>query len=192
MCIVEGCESRAKARGLCGKHYHRLQRYGDPKGGAKYWLGDQDEFIREASKAQTDECILWPFPLSNKGYGLKGSGGNRSAHRQSCEMAHGSPPSSSHHAAHSCGNRSCVNPRHLRWATPSENSMDKAGHGTMLIGEKNHQSKLTRDQVVELITRDGSMLLKDVAEKYGISIATASKIRRGESWSWVQRDLQHK
>lgn len=32
-CIVDGCCNPAKARGLCGAHYHRLQRYGTPLGG---------------------------------------------------------------------------------------------------------------------------------------------------------------
>lgn len=30
MCIIEGCESAAKARGYCGKHWQRWRRYGDP------------------------------------------------------------------------------------------------------------------------------------------------------------------
>jgi HNH endonuclease len=29
-CLVEGCESRVKWRGLCGKHYKRQWRHGDP------------------------------------------------------------------------------------------------------------------------------------------------------------------
>lgn len=29
-CDIDGCESKHKARGMCGKHYRRWQRYGDP------------------------------------------------------------------------------------------------------------------------------------------------------------------
>lgn len=37
-CEVEGCTSKVRARGLCGKHYERKRRYGDaehdPRAGA--------------------------------------------------------------------------------------------------------------------------------------------------------------
>lgn len=29
-CSVSGCEARARNRGMCSKHYHRLVRHGDP------------------------------------------------------------------------------------------------------------------------------------------------------------------
>ena len=29
-CSVDGCEKRARARGLCWAHYKRWQRHGDP------------------------------------------------------------------------------------------------------------------------------------------------------------------
>lgn len=35
-CAADDCDrTEIKARSLCAKHYHRLQRYGDPQGG--YW-----------------------------------------------------------------------------------------------------------------------------------------------------------
>jgi hypothetical protein len=30
ICTIEGCQSRANARGLCAKHYMRARRHGDP------------------------------------------------------------------------------------------------------------------------------------------------------------------
>ena len=29
-CSIEGCNKEAKARGLCGTHYERRRKYGDP------------------------------------------------------------------------------------------------------------------------------------------------------------------
>lgn len=29
-CYADGCDQEVRARGLCGKHYYRLQTYGDP------------------------------------------------------------------------------------------------------------------------------------------------------------------
>jgi hypothetical protein len=30
ICVIEGCEARATAKGLCAKHYMRTRRHGDP------------------------------------------------------------------------------------------------------------------------------------------------------------------
>ena len=35
-CSIEGCDSKVKARGWCGKHYHRFQRHGDPLRGQRF------------------------------------------------------------------------------------------------------------------------------------------------------------
>jgi len=32
ICSVDGCGKASQTRGLCGSHYHRLKRYGDPEG----------------------------------------------------------------------------------------------------------------------------------------------------------------
>lgn len=32
ICSVDGCDKVSQTRGLCGAHYHRLKRYGDPEG----------------------------------------------------------------------------------------------------------------------------------------------------------------
>jgi hypothetical protein len=49
-------------------------------------------------------------------------------------------------AAHSCGQASCVNPAHLRFATAVENAADKNIHGT-------HRRKLSWAQVLEVRNR---------------------------------------
>jgi hypothetical protein len=35
-CSVDGCNGTVRARGYCGAHYHRMDRYGDPLKGAAY------------------------------------------------------------------------------------------------------------------------------------------------------------
>lgn len=52
------------------------------------------------------------------------------AHRLMCVFVNGDCPPDKNEAAHSCGNRKCVNPAHLRWATYEENGADKIIHGT--------------------------------------------------------------
>jgi len=98
-------------------------------------------------------CLIWPYAKLPGGYGvikLKGWRVNQYVHRLVCEHANGPPPAGLY-AAHCCGNASCVNPYHLRWATPRENQMDRHAHGTIIRpdarGERNPSAKLTEAQV---------------------------------------------
>lgn len=47
------------------------------------------------------------------------------------------------HALHSCNNRGCINPDHLRWGTPSENGLDRRKDGT----NSTSRHKLTPSQM---------------------------------------------
>lgn len=84
------------------------------------------------SSLDTDDCIEWPFGRDRDGYGvfyLSPNGDRRqrktSANRAVSLLTFGDPPADGMHAAHSCHNRSCINPRHLRWATVQENIDDR-------------------------------------------------------------------
>ena len=102
----------------------------DGAGRADY--GSVPVFVRDvAVPFDGDGCLLWPFQISTTGYGrLEVNGKKKIASRYVCELAHGEPPTRQHEAAHSCGNSKCVNPKHLRWATHTENEADKLVHGT--------------------------------------------------------------
>lgn len=95
-----------------------MARHGEPL----RWLLDHVEYPEKG-------CLIWPFARDGKGYG---SLGKKGAHRRMCEIVNGPAPTPKHHAAHSCGNGhlGCVHPRHVRWATCSENQMDRFLHGT--------------------------------------------------------------
>ena len=87
--------------------------------------------------SDTDDCIVFAGKQQPNGYGRVSVGGRyQRAHRLACRMAHGEPPRRSLDAAHSCGERMCINPRHLRWATRAENEHDKIAHGRSNRGRK--------------------------------------------------------
>jgi hypothetical protein len=86
-------------------------------------------------------------------------------------------------AAHSCGNRACINARHLRWATHKENEQDKIEHGTKNVGERNGLSRFSEQQILEIYHAQG--LQKDIAKRFGTTADYVSKIKRGCRWSWL-------
>lgn len=98
----------------------------------------------------------------------------------------GPRPTEDHVAAHCNGNS--LDPRlsNLRWATRSENEMDKHKHGTIKRGEKNN-SKITEHQARQIkydpFWKRGSAA--KWAAAFGISTCTVYKIRRGIKWSYV-------
>lgn len=189
-CSVETCKGNANhsakgARGYCHKHYRRWQRHGSAMGGGTEY-GEPDRFIAEvANHWASDECLIWPYSRNNRGYGQISRGGRpKLVHRIVCEVAHGSPPPD-HQAAHSCGkgHEGCVNPRHLRWATTSENMLDRTSHGTDNRGERQGSSKLTKDDVLAI--RASNARVTDLARSYGVSPSTICGIQSGRTWAWL-------
>ena len=152
-CSVEGCDRAALLRsGLCTPHDRRVRLYGSPFGGRAI-RGDPLKWVEWAAASDTDDCLDgWPFTLVSDGRPGLAALGRRSmsASRLVCIKAHGEPNSPDLHAAHSCGNKMCLNPRHIRWATAVENAHDKIPHGTHLSGELHPGAELATAQVAEL------------------------------------------
>lgn len=139
-------------------------------------------FLRAHVGHRGKECLLWPFRLNRGGYGLAVVGGVQTfASRWMCILAHGNPPTRKHEAAHSCGNARCVNPNHLRWATPKENYADRIGHGTDNRGQRNGKTRLTAADVKAI--RSAPPHLKPLMERYGLSKGCISKIRGKKRWA---------
>jgi hypothetical protein len=95
----------------------------------------------------TDECIEWPFHKGSHGYGvLTIDGEQRCVHVVACELAHGPRPPEKHQVAHSCDNRLCFNPRHLRWATRRENVQDMVSRNRHNFGGWNKGTRRTNER----------------------------------------------
>jgi hypothetical protein len=89
----------------------------------------------------------------------------------------GEPPTPLHEVAHNDGNASNNMLSNLRWATRSENHMDKVAHGTHNRGEA-HPLCLVSDAVVRNI-RASELPAKKVALQFGVSLKYASAIKLG-------------
>lgn len=191
-CIVAGCNGNASWRafgalGMCGKHYHRAKRYGAPNGGPAFH-GEAHDWLKRHVCYVGDECLTWPYNTYSNGYGrVRSEGRDQVASAVMCELAHGPKPTSRHECAHSCGNGhlGCVNPHHLRWATRSENLMDRPLHGTAPRGEAHYRAKLTPEDVRAIRSMRGVVSQREIGKRYGVSASAVDGIHRGVNWSWL-------
>ena len=188
VCAIEGCGKPARKRRLCWMHHKRLQVHGDPLQARR---SPCHEWLQEHVRHSGEPCLIWPFSRNKIGYARAHYPGSRIetlASRIMCEMVNGPPPSDGYQAAHSCGRGrdGCVHPKHLRWATVSENAREAFVHGTNGYGTKAHSAKLTKRQVVEIRKRANTVSHSDLAREFGVSRMTVTNAARGVYYKEVE------
>lgn len=185
VCNVEDCNAKHYCKGLCSKHYYRLRIHGTIDGSGLTGKGAARSFIIEASKFQGDDCLVWPFSKDENGYGNIGwCGRHTRANRVSLSLATGTPMSTPLDAAHTCHNPSCVNPKHLYWATRKKNIHDRIADGTYHCGEDISSAVLTSSDVVA-IRKDGRPHAV-VASEYGVTAWSIYAVKSRRTWSHIK------
>lgn len=82
------------------------------------------------SEVQADSCRMWQGSLTEKGYGrVKVAGRVWRAHRLMWTLLFGEIPEGLT-IDHMCWNRACVEPKHLRLATVTEQNSNRLGKRT--------------------------------------------------------------
>lgn len=186
-CSVDGCEGSHKAKGLCPKHYRRLQRRGSTEDTLGCSGDPIDRFSRIGWLVTDDGCFEWKGAVNKKwGYGLFRSGPGTSglAHRFIYQHLNGTL-SDEIFVCHTCDNPPCVNPDHLFEGTAGDNNRDrhKKGRSGWAPKEDNGNHKLTLDEVRKIRYQYGrGALQRELAEDYGVHQTAISSIVRGATW----------
>lgn len=191
-CVVEGCnKEKYHSKLYCSMHYRRLKFTGTLEDGPRARLSLEERFFKKVKK-QDNGCWLWVGGKSSNGYGVIGAGGkggkHLSAHRLSYEMHTGTIPDG-YVVMHSCDNPACVNPDHLSIGSPKDNTLDalvkqrlKTIYGK---GVANRGARLTDDDV-RYIKNNPHLRGCDLADKFKVSRATITDIRKGRCWSHIE------
>jgi len=167
------------------------------------------------------ECWPWMRACGRAGYGvltpkLAKLLGERAAHRVAVRMHDRRRPGRNLIVLHSCDNPPCCNPRHLRWGTNEQNSMDAfiarwsrlalesklAGERTpteleargvferedrTIRGEQHHKAKITAAIVVEIRSMyDAGVATGVIAAKFGLSPSHVNSVGDRQTWRHVQ------
>lgn len=144
------------------------------------------KFLRAVLTYQGDLCQPWPYSGLPSGYAQTSIKNHPVlVHRWVCERAHGSAPFPRAVAAHSCGNRPCCNPRHIRWTTQQQNIADKVVHGTEQTGERHGCAKLTEPQVRWVRSLPTGYSQRSMARELDVTETTISRIILGRTWSHI-------
>ena len=127
-CDVEECDRPHEAKGYCQLHYKRLRRWGDPLHVSHVRCASPEESFEARTMPVTETgCLLWTGSASAAGYGRMWVDGRLvSAHRYAWEREHGPIPEEIY-VDHLCYTPACCSIDHLRLATSSENSRNRAG-----------------------------------------------------------------
>jgi len=120
-----------------------------------------------------------------KGYGkFKADDIHEPAHRVAYELFFGERIPPDLFACHHCDNPPCVNPYHIFPATAVENTQDAVQKGRHVHGERQHLSKLTEKQVLEI--RVDRRTHREIADEYGIAQTLVGMIKRKLIWKHLR------
>lgn len=93
-------------------------------------------------------------------------------------------------ALHRCNNPRCVNPSHLYAGSRSDNTFDAMNAGTCGLrkverGDANLNAKLRESQIPAIRALSSSLSMQRIADDYGVSRKTISKVLSGQTWGHV-------
>ena len=144
-------------------------------------------------RASTPSSICWEWQgyIGSRGYGyIKRNYKTLLAHRVSYELYNKVELTSDQCVCHRCDNPKCVNPGHLFIGSHADNAADRnrKGREAHPTGIKHPMAKLAEADVLAI--RSSSLKGKTLAEIYGVTPSTISRIKAGKGWPHVQSNYR--
>ena len=144
------------------------------------------KFWSKVEVGRWDECWVWKGCVNRDGYGVCGVSGQQwlVSHVALVVSGRPRPAAPKDHALHGdCSNRACVNPRHLRWGTNSENTADcvRLKRTKAPKGERHHNAKLSEEIVRYIRTSPEKGFV--LAKQLRVSTGTISLVRNRKVWA---------
>lgn len=184
-CAVAGCPKPRRTRDWCGQHYELWLKYGDPLKRQRIERGSCQRLIVESLKTRdrSEGCWEWPYGKDGNGYAETQFEGRACKACIAALILDGKPRPEppNNHALHSCDNRGCFNPSHLRWGSDWDNKQDmkrrnRAARGATL-------SHLTESQVMAI--RADQRTHAVIAADFKVSGATVSRLKTRVTWAHI-------
>jgi len=164
--------------------------------GDKGWIESFEAKYSEADGPLDTPCLEWQGGLDRAGYGRvhikrhceKPSGRNFYAHRLNYMVNRGyiTPDE---YILHQCHNRLCGNPDHHKLGDHNDNMDDLARSGRV-AGENNHKSKLTEDDVRDIIELyyDDEWTVTQLVEEFDMAKGSITDIIYGRTWAFIHAE----
>lgn len=136
-------------------------------------------------------CWEWNGTLFSHGYGaFRYNNKHTLAHRTGWLFEKGVAPNG--FLLHSCDNKRCVNPAHLKEGTQYENIHDMIGKGRRVVNysENNGLSKLTYKQAEEIRNRykEEKVSQPVLANEYNVNQSVISRVITGKTYTTPPRE----
>jgi hypothetical protein len=131
-------------------------------------------------------CLNWTKGVDSRGRGHARFGGTRKKAHIFAYLLSGKKLEKGQILRHLCNNAICCNPDHLVAGTDSENGVDKAKSG-VVSAENNPRALLTNKQAVAIYNLKDKDTVKNIANKFGVSVETVRYIHSGISYVFATK-----
>ncbi len=151
-------------------------------------MNTEKDFWKNVDRKSNDKCWPWKGCINRWGYGrYRFNGSLHMAHRLALKFLRPDLELKNKVVMHVCDNPSCCNPNHLLLGTHADNQSDKYKKNRQAKGEKNGQSFLTEQQVIEMRKKyiPRKMTYEMLAKEYKVCKDTVQKAVRGIYWKYL-------
>lgn len=146
-------------------------------------LKDSQRFFSKVEFHGEDDCWIWRGAIKDNGYGnFYAQGKNINAHKAAFIFAYGCVPEGSH-LMHTCDNRVCVNPHHIKSGTRQQNMDDMVSKGRASHGSMRWNTFLSELEVAYIRQLfDRGISVSNISSTLGMKYQTVYQIAKRKRW----------